>query len=237
MPLSQRSRPIRAVLFDMDGTLVDSNDFHIEAWERVFAEAGHDIAREDIHGQIGKGGDQLVPALLPDIDQKAVDALCDRHGTLFQRDYIDRVKAFPHARDVAVRVHDDGMQVVLATSASGDDRDHYVELLDLKPIMATSTTSDDVDRTKPAPDIFAAALAKLSDVQAQEAVVIGDTPYDMRAARDCGIARIAVRSGGFSDEALREAGADAIYDDLAALLRDYDASMLAAGRGDDEAVP
>ena len=231
MPLPQRSRPVRAVLFDIDGTLVDSNDFHIEAWQRVFAESGHDIARKDIHGQIGKGGDQMVPALLPDLDKQAVDALCDRHGTLFQRDYIDRVKAFPEARDLAARVHKDGIQVVLASSASGDDRDHYVELLDLKSIMTTSTTSDDVDQTKPAPDIFAAALAKLTDVQAHEAVVIGDTPYDMRAAEKCGIARIAVRSGGFSDEALSEAGAEASYDDLAALLRDYDRSMLTAGRG------
>ncbi|MBW4331123.1 HAD family hydrolase [Stakelama sp. CBK3Z-3] len=218
-------------MFDIDGTLVDSNDFHVEAWQCVFADAGHDITRDRIHGQIGKGGDQLVPALLPDLDEQAVDALCDRHGALFKREYIAQVEPFPHARDLVARVHDDGMQVVLASSASGDELDHYVDLMDLKPLMTAATASDDVDRTKPAPDIFAAALAELPDLGAGDAVVIGDTPYDMRAAKRCGIARIAVRSGGFSDGTLREAGADAIHDDLATLLREYDRSMLGVGRG------
>src|SRR5579875_3780626 len=95
-----------AVFFDIDGTLVDSNDLHVEAWRRAFAEMGHDIAPERIRGQIGKGADNLVPALIPGAGDEEAEALGDRHGAIFKADYIDRVRPFPHARDLIARVYE-----------------------------------------------------------------------------------------------------------------------------------
>lgn len=207
----------KAVLFDIDGTLVDSNGFHVEAWAQAFAETGHRIEPERIAGQIGKGADNLVPALVAGTGGAMAEAIGDRHGAVFKQVFMDRVQPFPLARDLVVKVHDAGLKVVLASSASARERDHYCRLLDLGELVDTSTTIDDVGTSKPAPDIFSVA-AKKARVDPADAIVVGDAPYDMDAARKCGMARVAVRSGGFSDDALREAGAQMIYDDAAALL-------------------
>lgn len=217
---------ITAVLFDIDGTLVDSNDYHVLAWEQAFAGIGVRFDRQVIHDQIGKGTDMLVPTLLPDLDEEAQERLGKAHGDAFKSQYLDRVRPFPGARDLLARVHAAGLRVVLASSASKDELDHYLGLLDARELVAATTSADDVERTKPAPDIFATALKKLG-VPPEEVVVVGDTPYDIEAAGKCGIAAIAVRSGGFTDDALTDAGAVAIHDDVAALLRDFDRSPLA----------
>ena len=222
--LTRERAQVQAVLFDLDGTLVDSNDFHVDAWDRVFREAGYDIAREAIHGQIGKGGDLLVPTLLPDAPKATREHLAKRHGEVFKARYLDLVRPFSGARDLLARVKDSGRIVVLASSASGEELDHYVRLLDAASLVTASTSQDDVATTKPAGDIFAAALTK-AGVRAERAIVIGDTPYDIEAARRCGIATVAVRSGGFDAAAL--AGAIARYDDVAAVLRGFGASPLA----------
>ncbi|WP_174291507.1 HAD family hydrolase [Sphingomonas bacterium] len=216
----------KAVFFDIDGTLVDSNGLHVEAWQRAFAEAGHDIANEAIAGQIGKGADNLVPALIPGSDDDAAEALGDRHGAIFKGDCIDRARAFPHARDLILRVHDAGLRIILASSASEEELKHYCDLLDIGDLVDVATTIDDVGTSKPAPDIFAVARDK-AGIDAADVVVVGDAPYDMDAARKCGMVRVAVRSGGFADDALFEAGAQTIYDDVADLLAGFDASPLA----------
>lgn len=213
---------VQAIFFDIDGTLVDSNGLHVEAWVQAFSETGHAIAADRIAGQIGKGADNLVPALLPGTSEARAEALGDRHGAVFKQLFIDRVQPFPHARDLVARVHDAGLKVVLASSASAKERDHYCRLLDIGDLVDASTTIDDVGTSKPAPDIFSVA-AKKAGVDPAQAIVVGDAPYDMDAARKCGMARVAVRSGGFSDDALREAGAQAIYDDVGALLANFDA--------------
>lgn len=222
---------IEAVLFDIDGTLVDSNDFHIAAWQEVFAQAGHEFDRQTIHDQVGKGGDMLVPSLLPQATAEQVEALSKAHGEAFRSRYIAQVRPFPGARELLQRVREAGQLVVLASSAGEDDLDHYLDLLDIRALVAAATSASDVARTKPAPDIFAAALARVAPVSADKAVVVGDTPYDAEAARKCGISAVSVRSGKFPDEALRRAGAAALYDDVAALLRDYDRSPLARTTG------
>lgn len=221
---------IKAVLFDIDGTLVDSNDLHVDAWDEAFREGGFAVGRAAIRGQIGKGGDMLVPTLLPDVAEAAQKKLARRHGEIFQRAYLGAVRPFPDARALLERVHDAGQQVVLASSAEEKELDHYVALLDASAFVDATTSIDDVSRSKPAGDIFATALKK-AGVAAEEAIVVGDTPYDIAAARACGIATVAVRSGGFSEEAL--AGAVARYDDVAALLAGYDASPLRGGLRDD----
>lgn len=215
---------VRAVLFDLDGTLVDSNDFHVDAWERVFREAGHAIARERIAGQIGKGGDLLVPALLPDASEAEQERLATRHGEVFKSRYLDLVRPFPGATALLRRVKDSGRKVVLASSANDEELQHYVGLLDAADLVTATTSKDDVSTTKPAGDIVAAALGK-AGVAPGHAIVVGDTPYDIEAAAKCRVATVAVRSGGFDATALQ--GAVARYDDVSALLAGFGRSPLA----------
>lgn len=215
----------KAILFDIDGTLVDSNDHHIAAWQEAFSSHGHDFDRQVIHEQIGKGGDNLVPSLVPDADADLQKKIDDTHGEIFKGQYLPKVKRFPGARELLERTRDSGRKVVLASSASRDELDRHVETLEAGELIFETTSKDDVGSSKPAADIFGAALEKLAPIAPDEALVIGDTPYDMQAARRCGIPAIGVRSGGFSDEQLHEAGASAIYDDIAAILAGFDALL------------
>jgi membrane protein len=216
---------IKAILFDIDGTLIDSNDLHVEAWARVFADAGYSVERESIAGQIGKGGDNLVPALLPGASEETAERLSNRHGEVFKADYLRNARPFPGARALLERVHADGKKVVLASSASGEELDHYVERLQVKALVAAKTSIDDVATSKPAPDIFAAALKK-AGVTAEEAIAVGDSPYDVASAGAAGVRTVTVLSGGFSEAVLRDAGAVAVYRDVEALLDDYAGSVL-----------
>ena len=124
--------PITAALFDLDGTLVDSNEFHGQAWAEALRDGGYDIAEDAIRGQIGKGGDNLVPSLLPGIAEDAQEALSKREGEIYKAQYLGRVRPFPHARDLIVRTHEAGIKIILASSAGADDLDHYVDLLDIR---------------------------------------------------------------------------------------------------------
>lgn len=207
--------PIKAILFDIDGTLVDSNDLHVDAWEAAFARHGLQADRASIREQIGKGGDNLVPALFPDLPEDEVEALSDAHGEVFKGKYLDQVQAFPDARDLVARVHDAGLKTALASSASQEELDHYIDMLELRGLVDATTTIDDVEASKPAGDIVSAVLKKLG-VAPEEALLIGDTPYDIESAGKCGVGVVAVLAGGFPREAL--AGVRAVYDDAAALL-------------------
>ena len=209
---------VKAALVDIDGTLVDSNDLHVDAWVIAFGEAGLAIDRAAIRGQIGKGGDLLVPTLAPDLDEAAQEKATERHGEVFKERFLDRVRPFPRAHDLIAHLHGAGIKIVLASSASQEELDHYRDLLDLEDLIDATTTIDDVETSKPAPDIFTTALSKLPGIAPAEALVIGDTPYDCDAAAKAGIPAVAVRSGGFDEGALREAGTKALYDDVADLL-------------------
>lgn len=217
---------IKAILFDIDGTLVDSNDMHVLAWEEAFGGIGEHFDRQLLHDQIGKGTDMLVPTLLPDLDEAAMEELGNVHGSVFKAKFLGEAQPFPRAHDLLAHARDRGQQVVLASSASQPELDHYLDLLDAHDLVTATTCGDDVKHTKPAPDIFASALGKLPGIGAAEVMVVGDTPYDIAAAAKCGIATVALRSGKFDDEALRNAGAVAIYDDAAALLAGYADSPL-----------
>jgi HAD superfamily hydrolase (TIGR01509 family) len=218
--------PIRAVLFDIDGTLVDSNDMHVTAWQEAFASIGAEFDAQTIHDQIGKGTDMLVPTLLPDADEALQEKLGEAHGDAFKGKFLNKVQPFAHAHDLLARAHAAGQKVVLASSASAQELDHYIGLLDAADLVSETTSADDVENTKPAPDIFATALKKIAPLTPDQVLVVGDTPYDIEAAVKCGIGAVGVRSGKFSDEALRQAGAVALYDDVAAILADYDNSPL-----------
>ncbi|MEH3098679.1 HAD family hydrolase [Sphingomonas adhaesiva] len=222
MPLT-----VKAILFDIDGTLVDSNPQQVETWDIVFRREGLTFDRQTIHDQIGKGADMLIPALVPEGDEAQRDRLAAAHGALSKGSYLDGVRPFRGARDLLAAAHAAGQQVVLASSASKDELDHYLDLLDARDPVAATTSADDVERTKPAPDIFAVALTKLASVEPAKAIAVGDTPYDVEPAKRCGVDTIALRSGGFSDAQLRDAGALRLYDDVAALLAGYNGSPLA----------
>jgi HAD superfamily hydrolase (TIGR01509 family) len=217
---------IEAVLFDVDGTLVDSNDLHTAAWQEAFRHFGLVVSFDDIRGQIGKGGDNLVPALLPDLPEDEQEALATAEGDIFKRDYLAQVRPFPHARDLLARVRDAGSKVILASSAGGEQLDHYVDLLDARSLIHAATSKDDVDRSKPDPDIFAAALRQ-AEVAPEQAIAIGDTKWDVLSAAKCGIRSLGLLSGGIPEAELRDAGAIAIYPDVAALLDAYETSPLA----------
>ncbi len=216
-----------AIFFDIDGTLVDSNEGHIKAWQDAFAQIDARFERDEIHEQIGKGADMLIPTLLPETSDAERESLADAQGAAFKSRFLNTVQPFADAHALLARAVDEGQKVVLASSASQSQLDHYLDLLDARGLVAATTSADDVGNTKPAPDIFAVALEKIAPLEASDVVVVGDTPYDIEAAAKCGIAAVGLRSGKFSDMALTGAGAIALYDDAAALLRDYDRSPLA----------
>jgi HAD superfamily hydrolase (TIGR01509 family) len=217
---------IDAVLLDIDGTLVDSNEFHIIAWHRAFREANTSVAPELIQKQIGKGADMLIPALAPDLPQKTREAIAKRHGEIFKTEFLPRVEAFPSAHDLIAVLHRSGREVLLASSSDQAEVDHYVQLLDVKDLLRATTSADDVEKSKPAGDIFASALQKTSSKAPDRTIAIGDTPYDAIAAAKSGIRTIALRSGGFTDEELLGSRPIAIYEDVSDLFDSLPGSEL-----------
>jgi phosphoglycolate phosphatase-like HAD superfamily hydrolase len=149
-------------------------------------------------------------------------------GELFKRDYMPRVKGFPAVRELFQRVKREGLQIALASSAKNDELKTYKEIADITDLVEEETSSDDAEKSKPHPDIFEAALARLEDVEPSEAVVVGDTPYDAEAAGKAGIKTVGLLCGGFPEDDLRAAGCVRIYRDAAHLLAEYDSSPLAA---------
>lgn len=215
---------IQAVLFDVDGTLIDSNDLHAEAWAEVLAGHGHPVPVDVVRGQIGKGGDNLMPALLPaSVVAEQGEAIEEDRGALFKRDYLPRVRPFPCVRELFERLKADGKTIVIASSGAREEVEHHLETLGVADLIDGGTSKDDVAHSKPAPDIFAAALDK-AGVGAEHAVVVGDTPYDIEAAAKIGLPTIAVRAGGFPEEELARAAE--IRDDIADLLANYDTSLI-----------
>ena len=219
---------IKAVIFDVDGTLVDSNDFHARAWQEAFQHFGKDIPYAEIRQQIGKGGDQLIPFFCsPEELNRFGKALEQYRLECFLYEYLPQIQPFPKVRELFERLHDDGRELVLASSAKEQEIEHYKALLGIADLLETATSADDATHSKPYPDIFQAALAGLSGVAPAEAIVVGDTPYDAQAAAGAQMRIIGVLSGGFKEEELRRAGAWSIHRDVADLLEHYDDSLFA----------
>jgi HAD superfamily hydrolase (TIGR01549 family) len=208
---------VQCALLDIDGTLVDSNEYHVSAWDAAFRQSGHTFTTDSIRNEIGKGADQLVPALLPKATAPEREKITHVHDDIFKSRYLDQVRPFEHASEFVVWLHGRGIKVVLASSAKRAELEHYVQLLNIKDALTASTCSDDVDRSKPAGDIFAAALES-GHADSSVALAVGDTPYDVIAAAKCGVATAAVLSGGFSADRLLAAGARAVYASVGELL-------------------
>ena len=217
---------MKAAIFDVDGTLVDSVDLHAVAWQRALAKFGHEVSFIDARGQIGKGGDKLIPFFLTDAEQADHGEEMEKYrGELFRSEYLHLVRPFTAVPELMHRLKEAGMKTAAASSAKQRELDVYLEVAGITNLMDVSTCSDDVGDSKPDPDIFLAALEKLG-CGADEAVVVGDTPYDAIAATRAGIKVVGVLSGGFREEDLREAGCIAVYPGPGALFTCFENSPL-----------
>ncbi|HEX5821828.1 MAG TPA: HAD family hydrolase [Solirubrobacterales bacterium] len=201
--------PTTAIL-DVDGTLVDTNYHHAIAWFRAFRR--FDVTEQiwRIHRHIGMGGDQLVAAVAGDeVEKRCGDDIREVESELYQ-DLIGEVRTMEGSRELIVDLGERGNMVVLASSAKEQEIEHYVDLLDAREIVDAWTTSADVEQTKPKPDLVHAALEKVGG-RSEDALMIGDTVWDVEAAARAGVETLAVLTGGFSEQELRDAGARDVY--------------------------
>jgi HAD superfamily hydrolase (TIGR01509 family) len=213
------------VVLDVDGTLVDSNFQHALTWHRAFARHGRAIPAWRTHRAIGMGGDQLVPALAgEDWAAEHGDAVAETESALFG-ELIGNVAPLPGARAFLETLKERGHAVVLGSSSKQSDLDVFLDLLDARRLVDGWTVSDDVERTKPDPDIVHAALAKLGD--SGDGVMVGDSVYDIQAAHAAGLPAIGLLTGGFGAQELRDVGAEWVFEDLLELLAKLDDTPLA----------
>jgi len=216
----------RAVLLDIDGTLIDSNDAHARSWVETFAEFGYDVPFEKVRPLIGKGGDKLLAETVG-VEEESAEGkrLTKRRRERFLSDHLPTLRPFPKARALVERLRADGLTVVVATSANADELTPLLEQAEVADLVEAATSSSDAEHSKPDPDIVEAALDRAGH-PARATVMLGDTPYDVEAAGRAGVGVIAFRCGGWwKDEDL--AGALAIYDGPAELLAQLDRSPLA----------
>jgi phosphoglycolate phosphatase-like HAD superfamily hydrolase len=204
------SHVLKAVLFDVDGTLVDSNDAHAHAWVKAFADFEVNVDFAHVRRCIGMGGDKLMPEVSGLEEQSPLGSkIAKRRGEIFTAEFLPKIQPFKYAGRLVAVLKDLGLTVVAASSAQKDELKALLKITGAHAVMDAATSSDDAEESKPAPDIIEAAL-KRAKAAPSEAIMIGDTPYDVEAARRAGVAIIAFRSGGWSDADL--AGAIAIYD-------------------------
>jgi HAD superfamily hydrolase (TIGR01549 family) len=208
--MSEGLRP--GVLFDVDGTLCDTNYLHAVAWSRALGDAGEWAPMNSIHRLVGMGGDQLVPRLLGHDSPHAIASRPRRYEELS-----GDIRAFPRAAETLREVRDLGLAVVLATSAPSDELETLRQVLDADDAIDGQTTADDIGRSKPDAEVFVTAMGRFA-IDPRRALVVGDSVWDVQAARAAGVGCLTVESGGFSQHELSEAGARHVYRDVAELL-------------------
>lgn len=217
----------KAAIFDLDGTLIDSVGLHALAWHEAMARFGYDVTFEQARSQIGKGGDKLIPVFLSEAEQRDhAKELEAWRGERFKFKYLSLVLPFSAVPDLLRQVRAAGLRIAIGSSAKKDELGEYLDIAGIGGLVDATTSSDDAEESKPAPDIFEAALGKLG-IAGADAVAIGDTPYDASAARKAGIAAIGVLCGGFAEASLRGAGCAEVYPGPASLLALFDESLLA----------
>ena len=220
-------RPVHGVLLDVDGTLVDSNDAHARTWVKAFAEQGIEVKFERVRRLIGKGGDKVIKEVAGwDEDFAPAKQLSQRRREIFLKEFLPTLRPFPKARELLQHDAGGGQKLVVASSAKADELEILLRLCGADQLIEDKTSSDDAERSKPDPDIVAAALKEIA-LPADQVVMLGDTPYDIESAARVGVGVIALRCGGWGDAELK--GALAVYDDPADLLKNYDSSPLGQG--------
>lgn len=215
----------QAVILDVDGTLVDSNDHHAWAWCDTLAEFGHEVAFERVRPLIGMGGDKVLPELTG-IDPESSEGkkISARRKEIFKEVYLPTIRVFPGSRELIEHMLQNGLRLVVATSGKTDEMEPLLEVAGIHDLVSERVSSSDAENSKPDADIVVAALKK-TGFAGDEVLMIGDTPYDIEAAGRAGVRTIALRCGGWSDEQLR--GALATFADPADLLHHYERSPLA----------
>ncbi len=218
---------IRAIIFDVDGTLVDSNHLHALAWQQALAHFGKQVEYEQVRNQIGKGGDQTLPVFLTaDEIERFGKELDEYKSRLYRTRYMAKVRPFPKVRELFEGIRRRGQRIALATSAGKDELQHNLDLLNVRDLVEATTSEGDAQRTKPFPDVFLAALRKLGEPPRDEVAVVGDSPYDAEAAAQVPLLAVGVLCGGYAEQQLRDAGCAAVYRDPADLLEHYEQSPL-----------
>lgn len=208
-----------AFIFDLDGTLVDSNELHVDCWDIAFRHFGKNFSRKALRSQIGKGSDQYLPEFLSPEEIKRFGKELDKYRSeLFQTSYLPRVRPFPKVHELFQFLHDEGKQIILATSGKESEANHYIKLLNISDLIEACITAKDAGQSKPAPDLVVVARNKVKNVAQAEIVMVGDTRFDVEAANRAGLAAIAFLCGGTDQLVLKRAGAVAIYRDPADFL-------------------
>ncbi|HVG24273.1 MAG TPA: HAD family hydrolase [Thermoanaerobaculia bacterium] len=211
---------MQAILLDIDGTLVDSNDKHTDCWVQAFAHFGKEVDWKLIRPQMGKGGDLLVPDTLNAREMRAFgEPLKKYRGELWKDEYMKSVQPFPGVRESIRAIADRGIKLAFASSSNPDEVEYYVELLGVGDLLEGTTSKEDAQFSKPSPEIFQAALERVKSDPART-IVVGDTPYDILAAHRSALPVVALRCGGFAEELL--AKAEFVFDDLNAMTRELD---------------
>jgi HAD superfamily hydrolase (TIGR01509 family) len=211
---------LKAILFDIDGTLVDSNDKHAHCWIEAFNHFDKQVAWDVIRYQIGKGGDLLVPDTLNAREMQQIgEKLTEYRGELWKEKYMKSVEPFPGVVEALRAVHERGVKVALASSSNPNEVEYYVELLGVEDLLEGTTSKEDAEYSKPYPEIFQAALERVNGKPATS-LVVGDTPYDILAAHRIAVPIAAVLCGGFAREAL--ARAEFLFDDVPAMVKELD---------------
>jgi HAD superfamily hydrolase (TIGR01509 family) len=212
-------------LLDVDGTLIDSNDQHAESWLETLAAHGFDVPFARVRRLIGMGGDKLLPALTGIASESEQGkAITAQRAALFMRDYLGRTLPFPGVRELVQRMRDDGHALVVASSANARELEALLERAHVRDLIPLKTSSDDAEHSKPDPDIVHAALRQVGSAP-EATLMIGDTPYDVAAARRAGVAIIGLTCGGWAEHELE--GALAVYRHARELLEHYERSPLA----------
>jgi HAD superfamily hydrolase (TIGR01509 family) len=215
---------LRGVIFDVDGTLVASNEAHAHSWVDTLHETGYDVPFDVIWPMVGMGGDKLLPSATGiDVESALGKALGKRRWEIFERDYLPHLRPTKGARDLVQRMKDDGLELIIATSAKGNEVGSLLEAANVADLFELKTSSSDAKESKPDPDIVQAAVRK-SRIRPEDLIMLGDTPYDVEASIGAHVNLIGLLSGGWT--ALELSGATAIYDDPADLLTWYDISPL-----------
>jgi len=219
---NMRLSSVLAFIFDIDGTLVDSNELHVDSWDRAFRQFGKQFPREQLRAQIGKGSDQYLPEFLSAEEIKRFGKELDEYRSeLFRKEYLPKVRPFPRVCELFQRIHEDKKRIVLASSGKKADTEYYVDLLTIGDLIDGCVSGDDADNSKPAPDVFTASLEKLGNISPADAVTIGDTRFDIQAARKAGLKTVAFLCGGAPESVLRKEGAILICRDPADFLAHY----------------
>ena len=215
---------LKGVIFDVDGTLLDSNDAHAISWVEAFAEAGYDVPFDVVRPLIGMGADKLLPKTIGiSHDSDEGKKLVARHSEIFEERHLPRLRPFKGARDLVQRIRSDDLKALVATSARDEQLTELLKAAHVDDLIEERATASDAKRSKPDPDIVQAAIEE-SGISPKHLVMIGDTPYDIEAAAKAGVRTIAFRCRGWTDDKLK--GAAEIYDGPADLLARYDASFI-----------